>query len=375
MAGRFRSHTPECSALATSLPVLVTAGRLEAVISVEIMTSGRPQRLDMIECRLNGVWSPLPDWARFFDRVGVFLALRSTVPRPCTIALVLPSRTMAAPLTLTAYTLTRHLQRPATDPAERFWNEILEYEHAFPVRARYLTGAGKLMTTTILRAEIYEGHGPARYGVWIRDVKEQERFVFLDQCRRIEVLVEDNGDVNPTRPHRTSPRHTSTFVEAVVGRDGSGMYAFEEFLECVVCGNRRRLKTELLDEIVSCRSSEGEVVEGNLQDLVRVKQWVARGAGYRSVIVSPGAMESRLPPDTIDIPVVLFDGPLGFIRLAHNWPNSTTLVLLSHADTATPEAVDRIRGEQLSPVARDLDMGTLGHFPRGVEGQAFEIVR
>jgi hypothetical protein len=111
-------------------------------------------------------------------------------------------------------------------------------------------------------------------------------------------------------------------------------------LDTTIIGNKKAL----LDELNTPLAARTRVCKGTLQDILRVKERVTDGLGYRTSLRSEQG--GNVKPDASETPrLVIFDGAAGFLKWRTMWRESDWMVVLDKTETRFEEAVVTLNQE------------------------------
>jgi hypothetical protein len=215
------------------------------------------------------------------------------------------------------------------------------------------------------------------------------RFVTQDDGEYVVVRVPKRGDFwTPARmAYRVEPVADSNkklpkygvfkpvkmnvpFVSRLLGPDHADDFIGTSRLDCLLVGNRRLLRDELVEAEFGVSTDSNKRVVGNLQDIVRARVFLPHGDTFRSDVVS---LAAKVPPAKFaSTPAVaIFDGARSFLRWSRSYPSSSWIVVLDRSDRRLIEAIETIDAMYASR-ARDGAPVTIKAPPIGIESAVFE---
>jgi hypothetical protein len=116
--------------------------------------------------------------------------------------------------------------------------------------------------------------------------------------------------------------------------------------------------------------------DGVLNDLLRCDAFESNANDHDRTAVLAGSVDEV--PDRLlnaDPPVVIFDGPQGFIRLRNHWRRSPWVLLLDRTAPGATSAADAF-AQELSLSLEDADLGALGQPPPSFELHGYyEVIK
>lgn len=123
-------------------------------------------------------------------------------------------------------------------------------------------------------------------------------------------------------------------------------FCFRSRLEVTIIGNKKVLLHEL-NTPFAVKTEDGEFRTGTLQEVLRVRERVTGGLGYRTSLRSE--REGKVKPGINEVPpLVIFDGAAGFLKWREAWRESHWVVVLDKAETGFEEAVATLNREYSS---------------------------
>jgi hypothetical protein len=144
-------------------------------------------------------------------------------------------------------------------------------------------------------------------------------------------------------------------------------------LECVLVGNKKALCYEL-EQTSFAVQMEGKLFsQGRLQDILRVRELLGDGEGYRASLMSDRIKQISLPKSHRPF-ITLFDGAAGFLRWRDYWRDSNWLVVLDRTESGFDEAVAALNKEYRSNYI-DGVLPDVSYLPTQVDVLAYEEYR
>jgi hypothetical protein len=137
--------------------------------------------------------------------------------------------------------------------------------------------------------------------------------------------------------------------------------------DCYIIGNRSKLSAEISEDWLVTQSSTKRVIPARLQDALLVRSLSEDSAPTRTDLISDQARTE--PLSGVDT-VIVFDGPMAFIRWKSAFPNHNWLLVLDRTDNAASQAAEALDDILDRPSATPVPIAA-GTIPAGVEFLAY----
>lgn len=189
-----------------------------------------------------------------------------------------------------------------------------------------------------------------------------------DRCGCIELM-----DGQASILHRLRSLHAAKvgLVSGVFSGGNRKEFLTASRLDCVIVAHERELVSEVRETNFAI-ASDHELVEGNLQDLLRVKRFGREGDSHRSDVIATN-WQVR-PARHKDPPVVVFDGANEFLRWGEEWPNAHYIILLDRRESRFDDAVAVLNSQFIKNRA-DTKLVRIPPVPASVECMLFGTER
>jgi hypothetical protein len=293
------------------------------------------QRIDSFEgllCRGAEGWGPLPAWARFMLEAGAAVASFRADEGRLVVAVSVPTRSFAAALAGAAAVVTSFNDDPTLGPVADHFQHLASLPAGTAVTHR--AGNSIEQGTLLGVRDDVDPHDP-RPRLKVQLAREI-RYLPQDICHRIQV-ISDPGAL--TTRKRKLVRTPDFLSRAVAGVDVQALSATTR-LDCVIVGVRSALEYDLVTE--SFASGAGPAhYEGNLQGILRARQFGSANDPYRSAVVSSSADADDGRPAGLPAAVV-FDGSSAFNNWRSSWPGSNWLVVLDRSSRSADDGAATI---------------------------------
>lgn len=276
---------------------------------------------------------PTKQWVQFLLSCGLRFAEARTADQRSVLVLVLPTRAYAAPLLSIGVTVARSRVPLASTNLDEHFRQLCE----MPIGARVVYTD---------RQKRYEGivAGSREYGgdvaLYINVAKEHNTHfaVMRQQANRVEVSDWEGALSDRVRGRRIAKR--VSFVEALLDGIDTRDFLTKTRLEALLIGNSQDLVQEIKYTSLASFAENDQLVEGTIQDLLRVRQ-ILPGQAYRTEIVSHQTGQS------FDVfgksnAAIIFDGSPAFLKHRHRFMTQDRIVILDRTSHGFDDAVQAV---------------------------------
>lgn len=321
------------------------------------------QRIDSFEglrCRGDGGWVPLPAWARFMLEAGAAVASFHAGEGRLVVALSVPTRRFAAALAGTAAVVTSFEDDPAIGAGEDHFRHLASLPVGTPVTHR---DGNSIEQGQLLGVRDDIDPRDCRPRLMVQLAKEI-RYLPQDACGRIQVI----NDPGALRKRKRKLLKTPEFLSrAVAGVEVQALSATTR-LDCVIIGVRRALEDEVQRETFAAAAGAA-YYEGNLQGILRARQFGGENDPYRSAVISSSAEADEGKPAGQPAAVV-FDGSAAFNNWRSSWRDSNWLVVLDRSSPSADDGAAAI-GQSYARRLGEPDVLARAGLPAGIEMVAY----
>lgn len=323
--------------------------------------------------------SDLPDWAKFYLRLGSFLAspLAQDGERRI-LGLAIPTRAFAAAFSAVGAVIGAFGKVDGHTTDDEYFDLLCSLPPNTAVRLRGQNRKGRevLFDGILKGSRDISGNRMLEIQVEKASMTDSAaggltRFIPCGRVREITLTAGDDAITKASLPTiqkgtRISP--TGGFARSVVGPNIITEFESESKMCCLMVGSAATLGAELSE--YNFRVESG--AEGTLSELLRVKRYLTPGNPFRSNIF---ATNSRRPPryeGDLTPQLVIFDGALGFLKWRDNFPASSWLVFLDQTEPNFEAGRDTLNNIYLQRNGSDPDLDGIPTLPEGVEMTFFQ---
>lgn len=301
-------------------------------VSRNVTTQSFMRRLHL---QIEEAWTPAPEWARFLVSLGLGIG-SAPGQQPLVAAVALPTRSLAATLTLLGSSVASAAQFCPPDPQERFnWLASLPVGTAVAIhdpqsgtkQRGILQGCDNKAEIPIIRIRVSD----SRRGNRVRGLP-------AGLVSRIEVLTDNGSYQSQYGSRRTIP--VAPLLLSCMDAVSGYWYTNTTAVETIVLGRKGVTHSDVLETPIAIDDGNGNLVEGCPQDFVRLR--INDRSAYRSHVISPGFRKQSMYSRIVRPKLVVFDGASGFLRSRHHWRNAHWIILLDRTEWQFEEAVKEI---------------------------------
>jgi hypothetical protein len=322
-------------------------------------------------CVYQGDWNDIPWWCNAYSKLGAVVARHNSQERRLIVALVVPTRAYAA-----AFIATGLIIRRASVAVEKVGPD----DH-FAMLRNLPPGAAvtyRDVKDDKIRDGIFVGYQETAYSPVIGVRKNNDHCIDwlpLHMSMRVQPSTKEI-----TKLPKNQKGRPILGEDTLLGISLNGMDIFDyctaSRLECVLVGNKKVLCYELEQTSFAVRKEEKPFSQGRLQDILRVRELLSDGGGYKTSLISDRVKQISVTKSDDKPFVTLFDGAAGFLRWRDYWRGSSWLVVLDRTESGFEEAVAALNREYRNNCI-DID-GALPDFsflPSQVDVLAYEELR
>lgn len=297
-------------------------------------------------------WKPLPSWAEFYISLGASMsAARVGAPKRIVAILSVPTPSFAAAFISLGRVLSEGIEEPSRDAIEVHFERLkslpintpLIYFDGEALYAGPFLGVFKYYDDELIRIAIRKGTCMVP--------KRRSLLVEMPPANGIQGTLRDGARLRNPKP----------FVSKFFSLAEHYRILCNTTRSVIVVGEKNRLRDELVSTPFALRNGAGDLVEGALQDLIRVGKFSSGGIGCRAD-VHPRSRSHAIPNGTAPgRPLVVLDGAISYFRHAGGYAHHDTITILSRTDSEYDTAVDTANGRYLTRLG---DYSLPGLFPQ-----------
>lgn len=280
---------------------------------------------------------PIPDWARQFIEIGFQISREAPLlTNKLTVCIVVPTRTYAAALIAAGIVRGAYSAKPRTSDHFARLLELPAYTPLYRVDRK----SGLFYRALVSHAEIVRGER----GLWIA-VQEGKRgngrvHALIRENQANDIFVSDKMHQLVQNPKGEPIRGNIAFLRGLYDEVEAYGLVLTSDRQLVVVSNKTRLQGELSLPTLTWR---GRRSEGTFLDLIRPRGLAGWTETFRSIVISAMYDPHELSEDDLEVPFVVFDGAISYLRGNATWRQSHSIVILDRTEPSFESAVEDIR--------------------------------
>lgn len=286
----------------------------------------------------SGHWYSLPKWADYFISVGKHLAWAGQSENRTVTAIIVPTRAFGAAFVSLGMVIGDAASRDQTSAAEHF-KKLIDLPRGSSVI--YRPKSGKTLKGVL--QEPVEKYGRLWLRVQVHSKKGDGLTYFVDESMALLVQPARHSGKLPKKQVGENIRFANKFVDMLLGDADPVQLGLSSKFVCALVGKKTILEHEIRKTPLAIHVNGNRHVDGVMQDILRVNQFVTEKQSYRSALVP---VRGGSPPveilSTVDMGVV-FDGALGFLKWGEMVYNRHQVIILDRTETYFDDAISAIR--------------------------------
>jgi hypothetical protein len=309
-------------------------------------------------------WVPLTQWGQFFLKLGYVLGTQEASENRIIAGLALPIRAYAASLTATGIIAGR-LSCPAhSDEALKRFQQLLTLAEGTSLY--YRREKGERVTVTF--------DGSTTDGSMIKLRSGRCTYIIPPgRALRVEFPFKELPSISRCS-HRKSNINISPFLSNFFNGITVEEIVLQSRLDCVIIGSIGHIEQEINYSQFAVQSSQGEYLEGTLQDIVRVRRFSTDAETYRSDVFYTHNQE--YPGSQQEIPeIVIFDGAKSYLKWGTSYSYPHCIVLLTQTEPEFDAAVQIFNENFAKNRLDEVTFESLLNIPKGVPFSIYQETR
>lgn len=319
-------------------------------------------------------WVDLPAWGVFFFETGLWIGMQNSERCCLTVGLSVPTSAYSAALVATGVVISRSAFPVKAISAQEHFQQLLALPAGHPVM---FSSGNRKYKGMLVGCEDVEGEHHIAVQVQ-RDWSEGQCAggltyrISAQDSLRVEVLSGEPG-LLPKNPSGRRILPQAGFLKQCLGKVDPHLFASSSRLECVVLGKMNALRHEIKETRASVRSSPNGFQEGRLQDVVRVRKFMADGQGYRTDIFRIDGRKPPQMPGSVEPHAVIFDGTTAFLKWGNSWKGCHRVVIIDRTEPTARDAAGVLNREYISDRVDEQVPAGAPAVPAGVELASYWI--
>lgn len=291
-------------------------------------------------------WCEIPDWASFFIKLGEFVVSEPLLDERIVIAVALPTRAFAAALTAAGVVKNCQSDSIGLDKSQYF-KSLCELAKETPKKIKYLEGSREkdyiLLGSQDLKGEL-------RLKIQTRNQQGTNPAIYISKkdCHKIKLVNENSTESVkirdlPSRQKGKKIHQINSFTRDFLQIQTENSFEMQTSLDCLLIGSKKDFLKELNEITFACSTKNSKKVEGNLAEILRVKQFFSTAqpshCEFISAEIRRKSLNRRLPENA---PVTIFDGANGFLKLRDYFRASHWIILLDRTEGYFQAAIEQL---------------------------------
>lgn len=284
----------------------------------------------------DGEFEEMPPWASFLMSIGMAFAENRSASQRSLVALVLPTRSLAATLIATGITLHRAAEPVGTNNLQTHFDHLC----ALPENTKVIYTSGRVQYKGLLGG-VEEIDGARGLRLEIAKQNKTAIVVFRQLSGGIE-LADWEGSLSERISARKIARRPD-FLDAVLGPAHSREFVTKSRLDAVLVGNAHLLSEEITGCQIAAEVANGDLHEGTFGDLLRTRR-LAPNRAFRSDLVSDASASPPTSANPLET-AIIFDGPSAFLRMRSKTGDYNQIVVLDRTNSRFDDGVFAVNEE------------------------------
>lgn len=285
-------------------------------------------------------WSPVPQWAGFYEQLGETAARGAMEDRRLVVGLSVPSRYMAASFIAVGTVLAVASAELKGVTAKQRFRELQLLPEGTVLR---FTRPGADKATFGTFRGTHEENGTKYIVIDGRDCRYYEPFRYAASIQQTDLSPEQVAGANRWRGSAGGSRR---FLSAFLKYTNPATFESDAKPECLLLGPQGQLRDEILGQELAVGGKSGSKLgRGCLNDLLKVRKFGNAAAPSWSELASTTGARTLSDKLKFGPRVVVFDGARGFLRWRKYFPSSAWIVVLSRVEPQFTEAVHELNSE------------------------------
>ncbi|WP_340019366.1 hypothetical protein [Paenibacillus sp. FSL H3-0457] len=314
-------------------------------------------------------WVPIPDWSRFFIKLGELLAKRCNENKRWTVALALPTTGYVAPF-IGVGILTSIVSKSSSD-------ELLEAHFQMLASLERYTFVWYRKNKRLLKANflgVVDFEGEQRLLIQTQSTKAGGLTEYISKKDALDIQINENK--SSRLPKNQLGRTVITefpLADTVFGLHSRELLKRSETKLCFV-GRREQLESEITKTIIAT-PQDNQYLKGTLNELLRIRQFQHTVDSYQSQFLSSQARKNENELCLSDGSIVIYSGSNGYLNWKEDFLSLNSVVILDRSEPQFEHAIEEINNRYIEVNRMTTSNLDLGVVPAGIELLFWEEVR
>ncbi|EIJ78323.1 hypothetical protein PB1_12204 [Bacillus methanolicus PB1] len=315
-------------------------------------------------------WASLSDWAYFYINVGKVFYDNLPTKAKARLVLTLPTRSYAGVCIAYGAILSSISDKVDDETINEHFQKIKGMEIGTSVIYRKQSRTYRGIYSGIEMVE-----GEERIRITIQEKKAGNLTEILNRKQSLSVQIATDKNFRLPKNPIGRENRVSNFLKT-----GFKDYNYNRLLtlsqpQFYYIGRKKWVKDEAIDtEIAVYDSKKNEYIQGNLNELLRMKEFMGEQDSYQSHLLSSSAASHKFDlinfsPSTFTI----FDGAISYLRWRERFKYTHSIIILDRTDTQFESALFELNDEYILSQKMDKDFPMdIRLIPKGVEMMFWE---
>jgi hypothetical protein len=291
---------------------------------------------------LEGVWTIIPEWANFYLNLGKNFYDNLPIKGKARIVLTLPTRSYAGVFIASGAVLSSISDKVDDEIINEHFRNIINLEIGSSVIYR---NNGRTYRGIYSGVETLAGE--ERIRITIQEKNAGNLTEVLNPKRALSVQVVNDKDYKLPKNPKGRENLASSFLRA-----GFQEYNYNRLLtlsqsQFYYVGRKKWVKNEAIDtEIAVFDSKKNEFIQGNLNELLRIKEFVGEQDSFQSHLLPSSSTSHKFDlTHTTPSTFTIFDGAVSYLRWREEFKNTHSILILDRTETQFENALIELNGE------------------------------
>lgn len=309
-----------------------------------------------------GGWIPLPDWSVFFISLGEKLSWRLGKNKKWTVALALPARAYIAPFIGVGILSSIFKIHSPSDLLSDHFQTLASLEKNTSVLYRKNS---RILKGKYLGVADFQGEKRLLIQIQSAQAGGLTEYIAKKNALNIQVNPNQNQRLPSNQRGRKMTKNDSRLTNAFFGLHSQIFLRQSRTRICFVGG--KEFEREVTKNMFAV-CSDNQMIQGSLNDLLRVKQFQHKFDPYQSQFVSSAARSKNiatlnLSPDSI----VVYSGSNGYLNWKESLLRTNSIIILDRSDAQFEIAFEEINNSYIQSSRIPTTAIELGKVPAGIE--------
>lgn len=315
-------------------------------------------------------WVYIPQWVDYYINIGKSFYNNLPPTAKSRLVLTLPTRSYAGVFIAYGAILSSITNKVDEKTISAHFQKMKELEVGTSVIYRK-----KDRTYRGIYSGIEEIAGEERIRITIQEKRAGSLTEMLNRKQSLSVQVATDKEYKLPKNPKGKENKVSKFLE-----NGFGEYNYDRLLtlsqsQFYYIGRKKWVKDEIIDtEIAVYDSKKSKHIQGNLHELLRMKEFVGEQDSYQSHLLSTSASSHKFDfKNTISSTFTIFDGAMSYLRWREDFTHTHSILVLDRTEAQFENALIELNDEYILSQKIDKDFPMDNRLiPKGIEMKYWE---